>query len=136
MPSARTHRIMDARSSSNRCAAKELCRLRSDNTEGLRDPVGFCGFGLKRLETRDVRVPLDERRQRPKTFHRRGVQTPYGVADVCVVRIDENFALLDTSYCMARQVKFLDNGPRDPIQIAVGIKSMIHRVDVNVVDVE
>ena len=96
----------------------------------------FAGFGLKCLQRGDVRVPLDECRYRAKALHSRAVQTPYVIADVSIVGIDADLAVLNTSDRMARQVEFLDDGSRNSVQVAVGIESMIHGVDVDIVDVQ
>src|SRR5207302_10312699 len=103
--------MIDPGSSSNRCAAKELWMLRSDSTEGLRDPVGFFGFCLKCFQRGNIRVPLDERRHRSKSPHGRAVQGPNLLGHVSVAGSDADFTILNTGYRIARHVKFLDYSP-------------------------
>src|SRR5262249_43484407 len=50
--------------------------------------------------------------------------------------VDANVASAATGECMTSQVKFLHRGGRNAIEVAAGVKTMVHGIDVQVIDVE
>src|SRR5437667_12644097 len=84
----------------------------------------------------ESRVPLDEGRHRSESLHGRAVQGPDLIGHVSVVGIDADFALPNARHRVARQVKFLDDSPRNSVQIDLWVKPMIHSVDIDIVDVQ
>src|SRR6516164_7980846 len=53
-----------------------------------------------------------------------------------VVRVDANVASAAAREGVPGQMKFLHSGGRNAVQVAVGIKTMVHGIDVEIVDVE
>src|SRR5262245_9595826 len=136
MPAALIQAVGGSVVSPNSVAAKRACSSGSDSTEPLHHGVSLRGFRLKDGERRNVRIPFNERWPRTEALQRHAIELPNLGCDVGAMRIDANVAPATTRECVAGQMKFLHRGRRNAIQVAVGVKTMVHGIDVEVVDVQ
>ncbi len=95
------------------------------------------GFRLETRPLRDLAVPFDQRRDRPRSGDDALEQAPNRVRDGLVVAVDEQrrplvVALLD----MSRKMNFADRGERKVGQIRARRKAVVGRRHEDIVDVE
>src|SRR6187401_329703 len=113
-------------------AANAPCMSRSEATHLSQDLVRAPALGDERRKRGNVRVPLDESRQRAEAIHGASVQLPHGIANLRAMVIDEEVATTG----VAGEMDFTDAIERQAFDELVRVEAEILRAHVHVVDVE
>src|SRR6516164_4144524 len=135
-PSPQIQGMMASAVLSNSAALKCRCSSRSDSMQLLRNPVRLIRFGNEHRQGRNIGIPFDQRGPRAETPQGGSVETPHRFRHVRAVAIDPYRVLSDAVDHMTSQVKLLYRSRRYPIKVGARVEPVVHRADVEIVDVE